>query len=258
MKSERNAFAAREPRDLTPVVAGGPDAALAKDLVSLFRRASSTRVFNTLSGVVPATVFFLILVAQSHKLWLLFNQPDPVGSDAQFYASVISSISNMVFLSLIVTLLLVRKQPVSKAPGIMPRLTAIVGTFLIVVLLLFPAPEPSLVQSVIGLVLVSVGSVLSAIAISFLGGSFSIMAEARELVTRGVYSIIRHPLYVAEEIAMLGVIVQLFSLPAGLLLIAHIAIQIQRMKNEEAVLKKAFPEYETYMACTRRVVPGVY
>jgi protein-S-isoprenylcysteine O-methyltransferase Ste14 len=33
---------------------------------------------------------------------------------------------------------------------------------------------------------------------------------------------------------------------------------VQRMKYEETVLQKAFPEYETYKATTARVIPRVY
>ncbi len=84
------------------------------------------------------------------------------------------------------------------------------------------------------------------------------MAEARELVTRGPYAFVRHPLYLAEEIAVLGAIVIFLSLPAVLLLFLHVAIQIQRMRNEEAVLQQAFPEYAAYMANTSRAIPGVY
>ncbi len=125
-------------------------------------------------------------------------------------------------------------------------------------LILFPAATPSLLQTLIGTSLVVLGTAFSIIAVGTLGRSFSIMAEARRLVTRGVYSIVRHPLYLAEEIAVLGIVVKVFSLPAVLLLTLHVAIQIRRMENEETVLINAFPEYETYMVQTRRLIPGVY
>jgi len=37
------------------------------------------------------------------------------------------------------------------------------------------------------------------------------MAEARRLVTSGPYRLVRHPLYLAEELAVVGIFVQ--SLP---------------------------------------------
>ncbi len=258
MKSELDTFVVRTHRDAAETLASGPKRVGARDLMSRFRIISSSRLFNSVSGVFPAAIFFLFLVAHINKLGQLFSESQFAGTDVEFYASVMSLLSKTLFFLLVVLLFLFRGQPVSKAQGIMPRLTAMVGTFLLVLLIVLPAPEPSLLQSVIGLVLVGVGGALSAVAVSFLGRSLSIMPEARKLVTHGVYSVVRHPLYLAEEIAVVGIIVQIFSLPAVLLLVSHIAIQIQRMKYEEAVLTNAFPEYETYMGHTRRVIPGIY
>ncbi len=258
MESELDTFVVREDRGAAETVASGPEGGLAEHFKSLFQRMSSSRLFNAVSGTLPAAIFFFFLVGHLNKLIQLFNQPQLAGTKMEFYASVISLMSKALFFLLAVLLFLFRKQPVSKAQGIMPRLTAIAGTFLVVLLVVVPAPEPSLLQSVMGLVLVAIGGALSAVAVSFLGRSLSIMPEARELVTHGVYSIVRHPLYLAEEIAVLGIIVQLFSLPAMALLVVHVAIQIQRMKYEEAVLSKTFLQYQAYMACTRRVIPGIY
>jgi hypothetical protein len=55
-----------------------------------------------------------------------------------------------------------------------------------------------------------------------LAGSASPMAEARRLVTDGPYALARHPLYIAEEIAVIGLFLQYASLWAGLLVVAHL------------------------------------
>jgi hypothetical protein len=90
-----------------------------------------------------------------------------------------------------------------------------------------------------------------------LGRSFSVMAEARQLVTAGVYRHVRHPLYLAEEIAAVGCAMQFFSLWAVLLLAAQIAFQLRRMANEERVLTQSFPEYARYRQNTARLIPGL-
>ena len=51
------------------------------------------------------------------------------------------------------------------------------------------------------------GTLASVYCLYYLGRSFSIMACARELVTHGPYGVIRHPLYVAEAITVLGIII---------------------------------------------------
>ena len=62
----------------------------------------------------------------------------------------------------------------------------------------------------------------------------------------------------AEEIALIGVVMQYFSLWTALLLIVQIAFQLRRMYNEEAVLGENFPEYAIYKKKTARLIPGIY
>ena len=101
-------------------------------------------------------------------------------------------------------------------------------------------------------------AVFSIYSIFCLGRSVSIMAEARRLVTHGPYARIRHPLYLGEEIVLLGITLEFISPWAVALLICQWAFQMRRMSYEELVLKGAFPEYETYMARTARLIPGFY
>ena len=109
---------------------------------------------------------------------------------------------------------------------------------------------------VLGLFMVLVGSVLSAYVISWLGKSFSIMAEARKLVTAGPYAIVRHPLYVTEELAIIGMLLLNLSTPVVALVVLHFLLQLRRMHHEEGILRKAFPEYDAYAAVTPMLVPG--
>ena len=99
---------------------------------------------------------------------------------------------------------------------------------------------------------------MAAIVLIQLRGSFSIMAEARQLATSGAYRFVRHPLYLAEEIATIGGVIQFFSIWTALLLVVQIACQIRRMRNEEIVLMEVFPEYSNYKRKTPRIIPGVY
>ena len=84
------------------------------------------------------------------------------------------------------------------------------------------------------------------------------MAEARKLVTHGPYRLVRHPLYLAEEVATIGIFLQFLSWPAAAVLALHFGFQIARMLNEERVLGEAFPEYADYARRTARLMPGVW
>lgn len=125
-------------------------------------------------------------------------------------------------------------------------------------LLLLARPESTPALDFISALLLLTGNYLCIVTLMHLGRSISIMSEARRLVTSGPYSLIRHPLYFAEEVAILGVFLQFRSWTAFAILAAHFAFQIRRMLNEERVLRESFPEYLDYMKRTSRLIPGVW
>ena len=86
----------------------------------------------------------------------------------------------------------------------------------------------------------------------------SIIPEARRLVTSGPYRLVRHPLYLAEQIAAIGCAMQFWSIGAVILLLVQFGFQLRRMANEERVLERHFPEYTRYRQTTARLIPGIY
>jgi protein-S-isoprenylcysteine O-methyltransferase Ste14 len=97
-----------------------------------------------------------------------------------------------------------------------------------------------------------VGFTLWMLARIQLGSSFSVRAQAKALVTTGLYSKLRHPIYLFGGLAYLGLFLAWGKL---LLTLAFLALiiprQIVRLRKEEAVLEKAFgDEYRRYRANT--------
>jgi len=168
---------------------------------------------------------------------------------------VAASIANVMFLSLVASTALTRLAPIRKAKGIEPRISALLGTFLCTALAFLPKADLGPVLSVTSTVLIITGASLSFVVLRWLGKSFSILAEARRLVTDGPYRVVRHPLYICEGIAVLGVTLQVISPLAVSLVIAIALVQYRRMINEEAILNSAFPEYRAYAARTPLVFP---
>ena len=152
----------------------------------------------------------------------------------------------------------VRYIPQRHAAGFYPRFAAVVGTFSSFGFLLLPPQELSYALYLISLLLLIGGVVFSIYALLVLGRSISLLPEARRLVTRGPYALVRHPLYLGEMVAVAGIALQHLSAWALLLLGLGWAFQIQRMKYEERVLSQSFPEYGDYMTRTARLVPDVY
>ena len=115
-----------------------------------------------------------------------------------------------------------------------------------------------MIGGIVSALLTITGSAFAVVVLTQLRHSFSIMAEARQLVTAGVYRLVRHPLYLAEEIAAIGVVVQFFSPWTALILAVQIGFQLRRMRNEEVILAELFPEYPAYRERTARILPGIY
>jgi protein-S-isoprenylcysteine O-methyltransferase Ste14 len=84
-----------------------------------------------------------------------------------------------------------------------------------------------------------------------LGDAFSVAPEARRLVTLGLYSRIRHPIYVFGTLAFLFVVLALQGWFALIIWVIVILIQVGRARREERVLVDMFgEEYTTYRSKT--------
>lgn len=103
----------------------------------------------------------------------------------------------------------------------------------------------------VGLALLVVGFILWTVARFQLGASFAVTAQARQLVSHGIYSKIRNPIYVFGACIIAGVIL-LVGRPMWLLIFAVvIPMQIWRARKEAAVLEAKFGDaYRAYRAST--------
>jgi len=85
-----------------------------------------------------------------------------------------------------------------------------------------------------------------------LGQSFSVRAEARQLVTRGLYARLRHPIYIFGGLAYLGVFLALQH--RGMLaafLVFSVLVQGARARRENRVLGAHFGQaYRDYRSRT--------
>ncbi len=186
------------------------------------------------------------------------HQADPALPGVVYGLNIAMRLSVIAYLVVIAATVVARMRPAGRARGAEPRISALIGTFLFTVVVLFPRRELSLVAGSVSTLLTFAGNAFAVVVLAQLRSSFSIMAEARQLVTSGVYRLVRHPLYLAEEIAALGIFIQFLSSWTALLLAIQIAFQLRRMRNEEAILGESFPEYAAYKARTARLIPGVF
>lgn len=99
----------------------------------------------------------------------------------------------------------------------------------------------------VGACLMSAGLVLWIVAQFQLGDSFSITPQARALVTHGIYSRIRNPIYVSSAVFVLGLALFIHRLELLAILAAMILIQVMRARKEARVLEEKFGDaYREY------------
>ncbi|HEY1710294.1 MAG TPA: isoprenylcysteine carboxylmethyltransferase family protein [Rhizomicrobium sp.] len=163
-----------------------------------------------------------------------------------------------LFAAIQVVLFCVRELPVVKAQGWAPRAAALVGANTALLLLLLPMAHPEGALSVISAICAVGGTAAGCFVLLWLGRGFSILPQARKFVVSGPYRVVRHPLYLAELIALFGAMWQ-YRQPWSFAIFAlTTAAQFPRMDFEEAILADAYPGYRAYAIRTARLFPGLY
>ncbi len=130
-------------------------------------------------------------------------------------------------------------------------------------LLAFADYRLRLIPFVFGVVYILMGLRLFYLSHADLGTNWSITLELREqhrLVTDGVYQHIRHPMYLALLVYSIGLALVLPNWVAGPSYLVAIGLLFAlRVGPEERMMLEEFgADYETYMAKSKRLVPGVW
>jgi protein-S-isoprenylcysteine O-methyltransferase Ste14 len=100
-----------------------------------------------------------------------------------------------------------------------------------------------------GLMVAGLGGI--AVARYQLGRSFSVRAEAHQLVTHGIYSKIRNPIYVFGTVVFAGLVLVIHRPVLWVLVPVIIIVQTIRAHREAQVLEAAFGEaYREYRSKT--------
>jgi len=205
---------------------------------------SYDRVMRLLGGMW----FMLLALCVAIKIGASLTDPWP---------SLLSSFCLASFYMLLALLIMTRSPAKAQADGLLPRIAAFVGTYLPWTITFFGQTDQAL-PNLLSTACVLAGMIMMLVTIRHLGGSFSLVPQARSVVQSGPYRWIKHPLYLAEEIAILGVVLQYLT-PVTLIVFAlHIGVQVCRILYEEDLLRRNCPEYSSYEASRWRLIPYIW
>jgi len=176
-----------------------------------------------------------------------------VGQYPAFLLKPLWVAETLVFLVLLVAVV-VRREPVDRARGAREVLVPLVGAALPFGLLAAP-PHPWVLARPAVLLGVfwwmTAATALTAWGLWVLRRSFSITVEARELVTRGPYRWVRHPVYLGELLTAAAVTLWRFSFPSLGLLAVFAAVQCLRARWEEEKLARSLEGYRAFRSVSR-------
>jgi len=106
---------------------------------------------------------------------------------------------------------------------------------------------PHDLMTYIGIALIIPSFVLLIIAIFQLGSSFAVTPRAKELVTKGLYAKIRHPIYVFGTSLFLGLALVAHGITLYVFCAILLVRNIWRARQENRVLEEKFGDaYRTY------------
>jgi protein-S-isoprenylcysteine O-methyltransferase Ste14 len=158
----------------------------------------------------------------------------------------------------------------SRLPSLGPRgegwvaLQFLILLAIVAAAMAFPLSVGSSVEQIaraVGLVLVVGGLIVFGLGIVTLGSSLSPLPApmpSAELVERGIYRFIRHPIYTGLILAALGGSIYAVSALALALTVALAVVLDLKSRREELWLRERFPGYAAYAARTKRFIPGIY
>jgi protein-S-isoprenylcysteine O-methyltransferase Ste14 len=133
-------------------------------------------------------------------------------------------------------------------------ITSLGGTFAPLLL----RPVDGTADEFLGTAVQLLGTILSLAGIMSLNRSIGLLPAHRGIMRKGMYRLVRHPLYSAYTFTGIGYFMNHASVRNAALLVAGVGFQVARLVNEERLLSSD-PEYLAYKAETRwRLLPFVF
>ncbi len=221
-------------------------------------RLRAIRGYDAAVGALGSAWFMILAIAVGAQAMTRAETMSVADFSPTGWPDLLASACSFMFYLALCWLMLVRPSPATRTTGVLPSIIAFAGSYVPWAIVMFAPTDASEGQKLASAVLLLIGAGLMVVVICHLGRSYSIVPQARRLVRTGPYAVIRNPLYLAEEVALFGVLLQYFSPLLLILFLAHGGLQIRRILYEENLLRLTFPDYEGYAKSTSRLIPHVW
>ena len=207
------------------------------------------------SRLVPALFFSVFLARQLLFVWdgvRSIRQP----SDSLFVLQQLLALAYFTMLVILYSTRLPKRGTDHRAAVVFIAFT---GTFSAIAAPFLPGGSRREGLVLVADLLATLGLAYSVWGLAYLRRSFSIIPEARRLVTGGPYSLSRHPVYLGEIVAAIGINLATAGWPGALAVVYFISCELLRIRWEEGVLARAFPnDYPAYASRVARYLPNPF
>jgi protein-S-isoprenylcysteine O-methyltransferase Ste14 len=221
----------------------------------------SSRASFIFGRALPLGVFGFLVAIQAELAYAGVEQALAHGGlDRTGAMYLLNRVLTVAFFGFLVVIYTIRSRAIARDHNPLAVAAAMTGSFVLYGLFLIPGQERT--KNVWVLVgsdaLLACGMTWALYSLTYLGRRFSIVPEARGLVMSGPYRLVRHPVYLGEIIAGLGLVLPTLLTPHLMVFAVFLGAQIARTYFEERVLRGTYPQYEAYAAHTHRLIPFVF
>jgi protein-S-isoprenylcysteine O-methyltransferase Ste14 len=179
------------------------------------------------------------------------------GFHAAYSATEITRLSILIsLLNLTVGLLIIFRMPLIKAASTKALLISLPA--FIAGGVLFKLAKPLIDWSLTVEILFTCGGAITIFSFLFLGKSFAILPGMRNVVSKGMYRLVRHPAYLGESLMVIACVISAQTYWSILVFACFIPGIIIRIRAEEALLFES-PYYAQYAkGVPRRLIPFIW